>query len=153
MAIAEIPTKNGLAAPSVRRDSSSLVGSVAIEPRAPAPPALLDAPHPRYFLFRAYVTSITGQGPAPQASVAERVACSRVRCTATHPTLVGWRQDYPHPILQSWCAFEYNVTRTVVRKGGGKPADRRLTVPVCRPAYAADLRAIGRLVMGARSEG
>jgi hypothetical protein len=62
-----------------------------------------------------------------------------------------WRQDYPHPILQSWCAFEYNVASTVARRSGGEPADRRPTVLACRPAYAADLRAIGRLGMTARS--
>jgi hypothetical protein len=28
------------------------------------------------------------------------------------------QHDYPHPILQSWCAFEYNVARTVARTGG-----------------------------------
>jgi hypothetical protein len=34
-------------------------------------PALLDAPHHRYFLFRAYLSNIAGQGSSPQASVAE----------------------------------------------------------------------------------
>jgi hypothetical protein len=25
--------------------------------------------------------------------------------------LIGWRLDYPHPILQSWCAFEIRRRR------------------------------------------
>jgi hypothetical protein len=60
------------------------------------------------------------------------------------------RHDYPHPILQSWCAFDYNVARTVARNGGGEPPDRSPTVLACRPAYAAKLRAIGRPVMSRR---
>jgi hypothetical protein len=34
---------------------------------------------PRYFLFHAYVRTIAGQGSSPQASVAERGACSRLQ--------------------------------------------------------------------------
>jgi hypothetical protein len=39
--------------------------------RADGAPALLDALHHRYFLFRAYLSNIAGQGSSPQASVAE----------------------------------------------------------------------------------
>jgi hypothetical protein len=55
----------------------------------------------------------------------------------------SWRQDYPHTILQYRYVFEYNVARTVARKGGGKPADRGPTVPACRPAYAAEYVPLG----------
>ena len=41
------------------------------------------------------------------------------------------------PDLEILVCLEYNVARTVARKGGGKPADRSPTVPACRPAYAA----------------
>jgi hypothetical protein len=34
---------------------------------------------PRYFLVRAYVWTIAGQGPSPQASVAESSLCSRLQ--------------------------------------------------------------------------
>jgi hypothetical protein len=42
------------------------------------------------------------------------------------PCWLVTQQDYPHPILQSWCAFEYNVAGTVARRSGASllTADR-----------------------------
>jgi hypothetical protein len=42
----------------------------------------------------------------------------RPRCIS-ESSLAGWWHDYPHPILQSWCAFDYNGARTVARRSGG----------------------------------
>ena len=44
--------------------------------------------------------------------------------------------------------LEYTVARTVARRAGASLLTASPTVPACRPAYAADLRAIGRLAMG-----
>jgi hypothetical protein len=44
--------------------------------------------------------------------------------------------------------FEYNVARTVARRAGASLLTASPTVPACRLAYAADLRAIERLAMG-----
>jgi outer membrane protein assembly factor BamB len=41
------------------------------------------------------------------------------RCGAPPPViqqvLVGWRQDYPHPILQSWCALLLGASVLLLR--------------------------------------
>jgi hypothetical protein len=56
--------------------------------------------------------------------------------------------SFPHPILKHLVRLKYNVARTVARRAGASLLTASPTVPACRPAYAADLRAIGRLAMG-----
>jgi hypothetical protein len=52
------------------------------------------------------------------------------------------------PYLETLVRLEYTVARTVARRAGASLLTASPTVPACRPAYAADLRAIGRLAMG-----
>jgi hypothetical protein len=53
----------------------------------------------------------------PHRDVAFRAVRFAHKDSSVRPGL--WRQDYPHPILQSWCASQYNGTRTVARRSGG----------------------------------
>jgi hypothetical protein len=49
------------------------------KPGAPVLPEVIDGSASRYFLFRAYLSHIAGQGSFPQASAAESSLCSRLQ--------------------------------------------------------------------------
>src|SRR5580704_9374563 len=73
---------------------------------------------------------------------------AQARARSQRPgSIVIWR-IISTPYLEILVCLEYKVARTVARRAGASLLTASPTVPACRPAYAADLRAIGRLAMG-----
>jgi hypothetical protein len=90
---------------------------------------------------------LPGSNRLMRSALAERTA--EVRPKTAQPA--RWNTGILPAHLKHAASTRISVVSYRRHVPAGRP-DRSPTVPACRPAYAADLRAIGRLAMGARSQ-